>query len=1245
MGLDMHRIRLMLPILFFASMVYAAETGKPFITVYPAIQTGGHFQNWALTQDNRGVMYIGNGYGVQEFDGSTWRMILNSNGSFAKSFAKDSSGRIFVGSAAELGYLAPDSTGAMRYVSLLQYLPKEDQEFNYVWFTHATPEGIYFQARERLFLFQKSLAASGLESWQVKVWRPASPDHLFMSSFFLDGALIVLQRGKGLMRMQGDSLHLLPGTASLALERINVMWTWPQSGSYLLGTNKKGLYVYNGSALTPFPTEADALLRSGNLSDGARLPDGSFAFCTQSNGFLMVSAEGNLILHLTNASGLLSNTVLAVFVDRQRNIWLAMDGGLAVLETGSLLAQFQIASGSGVNDIKRHLGILYISTQDGLYYWDDKNSQFAQVSGVPRYQSTNFSTIDNRLYASNIDGIYLIDNKRASHALQSEAAAPLLTCVHLSISEPNSVLAGSMSGMVFLRYDAAHPDKLKWAGVIPGFHEYIRQIVEPESGVFWLSTYDAGALRVRFRDNDFYQPIIERFGPEQGLPAGTTSVFLLGGRLIFGTGKGMYRFDEKAYKFQPDPVFKDLQLGLNPSECAAAMDAAGNIWACSGKGTALFRKEADGTYSLEKGQFSRFDDELVNVIYPEADGTTWFGVTGSVIRFKPGEDKTSHASLTALIRSVKLANDSTLYFGGFDPARRNTENYILPYRLNAVTFLFCVPSFIKAAANEYQFKLDGFENNWSTWSRDSKRNYTNLADGPYTFRVKARNIFGQESEEAVFSFLIETPWYSTWWALCGYALLALGFVFGLVRLRTRQLHQRSKVLEKIVQARTEEIRNQKDNVELLSRIGKDITATLSLENIIRTVHENVNALMEAAVFGIGLYNAEKKCLEFPATIEKKKTLPAFSLSLDDVDRLAVWCYANQKEVIINDYSRDYSAYIRHMQPPVAGENPESILYLPLVFKDKVIGVITAQSFNKNAYTEYHLHILRNLAAYTAIALDNAEAYRRVHELLTDLKTTQEKLVTQSKLAALGALTAGIAHEIKNPLNFVNNFAELINELIQELRQEMDHDPPNRPAIAEILHTLEQNAGKIIEHGKRADGIVRSMLQHSRGKSGERQPTDLNAMLQEDLNLAYHGMRAQDTRFNVKIETHLDPSLGKVEVVPQDISRVFLNIISNGFYEVHRKKMEQNGEYAPTVTVSTQNGPDRIEIRIRDNGGGIPAAVREKLFTPFFTTKPTGLGTGLGLSISYDIIVHQHNGQITFHSEEGRFTEFLIRLPK
>jgi len=1230
--------------------VYAAETGKPFMTVYTSKETGGHIQNWAIIQDNRGVMYIGDGFGIEEFDGSTWRLILSPNQSFARSFAKDANGRIYVGSISELGYLEADDRGAMQYVSLLKYIKPEDQVFNYVWSVQATAEGIYFQTQQRLFRFRPTATSSrtnqSAENWQVKVWQPQTN---FGYSFWLDQTLYVQQLGVGLMKMVRDSLVLVPGGQQFANDRMHVMLPFPgKSGNYLLGTFNRGAFLWDGNSFQPFPTDSDDLLRNGPLYAGATLPDSCFAFGSMSTGFFIIDRNGRTKLHLTQASGLTSNTVSCVFVDIQQNIWLAMDAGIAVLEYTSPLSQFGLPSGNGPGAFRRFKGLLYASANDGVTYLDSTDSHFKYISGISgNSQSFEFCEVNNDLFVAAGSGIYRIEDKQAILVLPAQSLSFTPLCFNRSRQDSSIIFCGVLNGLARLRYEPKDPDRLRLKDYIAGVREYIRSIIEPEPGVLWLGTLDAGTIRLSFTDKKISNPIIERFGPKQGLPAGGITIPKQAGRLIFATKQGIYKFDAEQKIFSPDSFFANVSLGRNPDEGFVISDEDGNSWTNLGRETVVFKRQSNGSYLLQQEPMSRFADEAAISIYPEKNGVVWFGTMNNVIRLAPYKTSAAPASFSAIIRRVSFANDSTLYHGAATAQSDLAEpiRQFIPFRFNALRFDYAAPSYFNPRANEFRTRLEGFDQSWSSWSQETRRNYTNLPAGKYRFRVQARNIYGQESQQAVYAFTIQTPWYATWWAYLYYALLVAGFILGLVRLRTSQLQQRSRALEKTVQDRTAEIQAQKDNVEQLSHIGRDITDNLSIKDIINTVYENVNRLMDAAVFGIGLYQADRQVLVFPATKEKGATLPEFSVPLTDENRLAVWCFKNQQDVIINDYGRDYIKYIQQIQPAVAGENPESILYLPLQHKDKTIGVITAQSFHKNAYTDYHLNILRNLATYSAIALENADAYRRLNELLDNLKATQEKLVTQSKLAALGALTAGIAHEIKNPLNFVNNFAQLSKELVQELEQELRKGDQDQAAITELLHTLQQNADRINEHGKRADSIVRSMLQHSRGKAGERQPTDINAMLEEDINLAYHGMRAQDSSFNIKIEKDLDPSIEKLDVVPQDISRVFLNIINNGCYEAHRKKMEKNGSFSPTLCVRTRNLKDKVEIRIRDNGNGIPGAVRNKLFTPFFTTKPAGQGTGLGLSISYDIVVPGHNGQITFETVEGEFTEFVITLPK
>ena len=346
------------------------------------------------------------------------------------------------------------------------------------------------------------------------------------------------------------------------------------------------------------------------------------------------------------------------------------------------------------------------------------------------------------------------------------------------------------------------------------------------------------------------------------------------------------------------------------------------------------------------------------------------------------------------------------------------------------------------------------------------------------------------------------------------------------------------------------------------------------------------------------------------------------------------------------------------------EGIHAVLAVPLLREDKVVGGLVIRRRTAGGFAPTIPTLLQTFAGQAVLAIENARLFQELtargeearrartaaEAALADLRRAQDRLIQSEKMASLGQLTAGIAHEIKNPLNFVNNFAGLSVELLDELKETA------APAIAglaederadvdEIVAMLTGNLEKIAEHGRRADGIVKSMLEHSRGVSGERREVDLNALVDEALNLAYHGARAQDQSFNITIERDFDRSLVPIEVVPQDLTRVFLNLILNGFYAATNRGRAAAEGFLPVLKATTRELGNEVEIRVRDNGTGIAPEYRDKLFQPFFTTKPTGEGTGLGLSISWDIVTTQHGGTITVDSVVGEFTEFTVRLPR
>jgi two-component system, NtrC family, sensor kinase len=360
----------------------------------------------------------------------------------------------------------------------------------------------------------------------------------------------------------------------------------------------------------------------------------------------------------------------------------------------------------------------------------------------------------------------------------------------------------------------------------------------------------------------------------------------------------------------------------------------------------------------------------------------------------------------------------------------------------------------------------------------------------------------------------------------------------------------------------------------------------------------------------------------------------------------------RKTIQILDVAAD-SEYTMRESVSLAGQR--SALGVPLLRENELVGVIVLARQRVQAFTSEQVELVTTFADQAVIAIENVRLFEQVqartNELaasLEELRTAQDRLVQTEKLASLGQLTAGIAHEIKNPLNFVNNFSALSGELIDELDETLTPAPLDqkmRGDVRELTQMLKSNLEKVVQHGKRADSIVKNMLLHSRQGSGEHRPIDINAIVDESLNLAYHGARAENTGFNITMHRSFDPAVGMADGYPQEITRALLNLISNGFYAATKRKADASDGLEPTLTATTKNLGDKVEIRIRDNGSGIPTEVKDKIFNPFFTTKPAGEGTGLGLSMSHDIIVKQHGGTIDVDTAPGVFTEFRIVLPR
>ena len=455
--------------------------------------------------------------------------------------------------------------------------------------------------------------------------------------------------------------------------------------------------------------------------------------------------------------------------------------------------------------------------------------------------------------------------------------------------------------------------------------------------------------------------------------------------------------------------------------------------------------------------------------------------------------------------------------------------------------------------------------------------------------------------------------------------------------------------------RTDELGRSVDELRALGEVSQAVNSTLDLETVLDTIVAKAVQLSNTDAGAIYVFDAQQREFHLRATYGMDQELiDALSNSHIGLDATNVGMAAERREPIqVADLKGGAPNAIDEL---ILRAGYRARLMAPLFRGEEMVGLLVVRRKAPGDFATNTVDLIKTFAGQSVLAIQNARLFENVEartgelaKSLKDLQTAQDRLVQTEKLASLGQLTAGIAHEIKNPLNFVNNFSAVSVELIDELREALGGahlDSKLRTEISEIAVMLQGNLEKVVQHGKRANSIVKNMLLHSRQGSGEHRPVDINALVDESLNLAYHGARAEKQGFNITLERSFDLAAGAVDLFPQEITRVLLNLISNGFYATTKRKAQESGNnYEPTLTATTKNLGDRIEIRIRDNGTGIPPEVREQMFNPFFTTKPAGEGTGLGLSLTHDIIVKQHGGSIEVDTKPGEFTEFRIVLPR
>jgi serine phosphatase RsbU (regulator of sigma subunit) len=775
-----------------------SEAGHSLLTNFLPPDYNAESQNWAIVEDDRGVIYVGNGSGVLEYDGVTWRQISLPNRILARSLARDTTGRIWVGGNSEFGYLTADEQGSTVFVSLREKIPAEYRDFLDVWTTYATDEGIYFTTRVAIFRW---------DGTTMKVWSPETSFHM---SFLVNGALYVRQFGIGLMRMEhtarGEELLLIPGGERFAETRIYVMLPFDEE-KILIGTREENLFLYDGQQAKAFPTEPDKLLTKGGIyQPGVVLPGGLFGLGTSSEGLIVIDSAGNLVEQVNNEAGLQDNSIFFTYADSHANVWLGMDKGIARVEVGSPFTRYDARSGlpSTVSAMARHKGRLFIGDISGLKRLDLPGRVFQSVQS-PLLQVFSLLSMEDELLAAGAnEGVFRIVGDAVLPVRESKSGDYRAVCLHQWIRNPNVVVVGLMDGLALLRRTPAG-----WIdeGRLPNLGLDVWTIAEGSMGELWLGSQAGGLARIRIPEIERGDGIeldkieVTFYGQEAGLDNGTLRPFRIGDKVYFaGPGEIIYSFDEPTERFFKDPLFQGATSGHILGNFQMREDSEGRVWIASTYGAPVIaHPQTDGTYTFEiLRQFLR---KRIIDIYPEADGIAWLMGEDELIRYEVYNANGTEAILPPLIRQVQLGGTDLLYGGAGKPTAAEVE-----YGSGAIRFLYASPG--AYVQPRFRTQLEGFDKALSDWEFDTERTYTNLPPRDYRFRVEEEG-----GGETYYQFKVLPPLYLKWWAIMVYGIAALLFPFVIIRWRTAKLVQRQKQLVKMVRSATNEIRNQKEEVE------------------------------------------------------------------------------------------------------------------------------------------------------------------------------------------------------------------------------------------------------------------------------------------------------------------------------------------------------------------------------------------------------------------------------------------------
>jgi hypothetical protein len=764
-------------------------SGLPFVKNFQTVDYKAGIQNWHIAQDKRGILYVANNFGLLEYDGHHWETYGVKSGTKVRSVAIDKRGRIYVGCQGDFGYFFPDSRGQLTYVSLADSLESKYRNFDEAWSIYIDNDKVYFCTFSLIYIYQKG---------KFSIIEPSSSIDL---SFLVNRQLFVNERSKGVEVLEGTRLSALKGGEYFKGITISSILSL-QLDQFLISTSQHGMFRMDNGKVMPWNEGMQQFFKDAHVNCMIRLKNGNFALGTQNSGLLILDVEGNLLMQMTREKGLDNRTVLCIYEDDLNNLWLGHNNGLAYVEIGSPFTFINEQSGLPGTGYTAFLDgqNLYLGTNTGLYLKSNDKLKPLRLVKNTGGQVYHVGKYGDDLMLGHHNGAYRIEHDAAIQ-ISDEPGAWVFKDVK---GDPSKMIGGIYAGLMLYNNKDSH---WKLQKKLDGFAESSRVMEQDQDGDLWVTHGYKGAYKIQLNTANDSITQVTYYGTEKGFPSThLINVFRIRNELLFTGEVGVYKYDQAKDYFVPDDLFTK-KLGKLAQVWFMQEDALGNIYFVGREHIGVFQRNAIGEYNLMSTDFSRIrkylNDDLMNITILK-NNEVLFGAKDGFIHYDPAHRMNTNTSFKTLIRTVAVTRegaDSVLFFGNYSQADSVVEQQLtsfipeLSYYNNAINFSFASTTYEGDEDVSYQFYLENYEKEWSTWGNKVQKEYTNLKEGQYAFHVRSKNLNATISPEAIYRFVINPPWYRSIWAYAFYGVSVIAFLFAGFNLLDRKYQREQKLLE------------------------------------------------------------------------------------------------------------------------------------------------------------------------------------------------------------------------------------------------------------------------------------------------------------------------------------------------------------------------------------------------------------------------------------------------------------------